>query len=217
MYIIFHLSSSGTTYGRTVVEIRICASPGRDSTEKELSTTQKNGKNTEKRSEPSSTSDVISPMPLPSTHSPGSSPTTPYPPRASVLMSTSKDPSTAPEPFQFPTFQTQPKKRKGSQLFVYERVFQNKVFILSYINLYRFFSLDYLVSKDGYVYKRMKKTCAADPTEDELFTITVSLNYSLEMQPLNCKNWSGFKHDFTYFTNNEVASLRTGNVILFCV
>ena len=108
----FVLFNSGTLYGHAVVEIRICASPGRDSTEKEISGNQKNGKNTDKRTEPTSTTDAVIPMPLSSAHSPGSSPTAMYPPRASVLMSTSKDPCSAPEPFQFPPVQTQSVKRR---------------------------------------------------------------------------------------------------------
>ena len=101
-------------YGRAVVEIRICASPGRDSREKEITTTQKNGKNTEKRNEPTSATDVTTTTP--NALSPGSSPTTLYPHRVSVLMSASKDPSKAAEPFQFPTFQTQThtEKRKST-------------------------------------------------------------------------------------------------------
>ena len=103
---------SGTLYGHAVVEIRICASPGRDSTEKEIGGNHKNGKNAEKRNEPTSTTDSLIPMPLSSAHSPGSSPTAMYPPRASVLMSTSKNPSSAPEPFQFPPVQSQSMKRR---------------------------------------------------------------------------------------------------------
>ena len=96
-----------------MVEVRICASPGRDSTEKESSSNQKNSRNTEKQNsnEPSSSTDIITPVQLVSSHSPGESPTTAYP-RASVLMSTSKDPSSAPEPFQFPSAQVQAKKRR---------------------------------------------------------------------------------------------------------
>ena len=108
-----------------MVDIRICASPGRDSTDKDLSINQKNGKNTERRNEPSSTTDVtpMAHLTLPSTHSPGSSPTSAYPPRASVLMSASKDPSSAPEPFQFPPAQIPPvqtpqKKRREFLLFI---------------------------------------------------------------------------------------------------
>ena len=106
----FYLSNSEMIYGRAVMEVRICASPGRDSTEKEISNNQKNSKNTDKRNEPISTTDVPTPMPLPTTNSPGSSPT--YPPRASVLMSASKDPSSAPEPFQFPPVQTQLSRKR---------------------------------------------------------------------------------------------------------
>ncbi|CAB3976541.1 cellular tumor antigen p53-like isoform X5 [Paramuricea clavata] len=108
--LLFSLECGEMIYGRAVMEVRICASPGRDSTEKEISNNQKNSKNTDKRSEPISTTDVPTPMPLPTTNSPGSSPT--YPPRASVLMSASKDPSSAPEPFQFPTVQSQLSRKR---------------------------------------------------------------------------------------------------------
>ena len=38
---------------------------------------------------------------------------------------------------------------------------------------------EYLVGKDGYVFKRLKKTCPADSTEDELFTLTVSIKLQM--------------------------------------
>ena len=97
----YFLSNSGVSYGRAVVEIRICALPGRDSTEKEITTTQSNGKITEKRKEPTSATDVTTTTS--NALSPRSSPTMLYPPWASVLMSASKDPSSAPEPFQTQT------------------------------------------------------------------------------------------------------------------
>ncbi|XP_028394003.1 tumor protein 63-like [Dendronephthya gigantea] len=146
-YLLFRLECGGTIYGRAVREVRICASPGRDSTEKEPSTNVKNTKNTDKRNEPTSTSDIITPMPLSSAQSPGSSPTTAYPPRASVLMSTRKDPTSAPEPFQFPAVsENQATKRQ------------------------------YPVGTEGFVFKKVKKSYgnATDPTDDDqVFTIAI--------------------------------------------
>ncbi|XP_046864775.1 cellular tumor antigen p53-like isoform X1 [Xenia sp. Carnegie-2017] len=83
--------------GIAVVELRICASPGRDSNEKDLGSNSKPNKHQD--NEPSSTTDVPSSI------------TTLYPPRQSVLMSTVKD-SSSPKPFQFSITQgQQPCKR----------------------------------------------------------------------------------------------------------
>ncbi|XP_046860683.1 uncharacterized protein LOC124453897 [Xenia sp. Carnegie-2017] len=83
--------------GLAVVEIRICASPGRDYIDKDLGSNSKLNKHQD--NEPSSTTDVTS------------STTTLYPPRQSVLMSTVKD-SSSPKLFQFSITQgQQPRKR----------------------------------------------------------------------------------------------------------
>ncbi|XP_046850603.1 cellular tumor antigen p53-like isoform X2 [Xenia sp. Carnegie-2017] len=98
----FRLECGSRVEGITVVELRICASPGRDSSEKDLGSNSKLNKHQD--NEPSSTTDVTS------------STTTLYPPRQSVLMSTVKD-SSSPKPFQFSITQgQQPRKRLNPYL-----------------------------------------------------------------------------------------------------
>ena len=113
------LSFRGTIYGRAIVEVRICASPGRDCNDKESASGQKSSKDAEKRSTEgvvNAPSGIVTAMPLPATVTDTGSPTSPtagYPRRASVLMSTRKDVSCVVQvPFQFPSVQINPKKRR---------------------------------------------------------------------------------------------------------